>query len=80
MTHYTESEDLTVIKAYSDIIEVCGHLEFKQGVRRDLVSQALLSAALRLCGSEESFSKAIEDTERRIHAANHDGPPPSAHA
>ena len=70
MAQHIETEGLKVVTAYSDIIEYCGYLEFRQGVSRDLISQALISAALRMCGSQESFVKAIEDAGHHFGAVN----------
>lgn len=45
---------------YTDLIEICGYMEAKQGVSRQLVVEALLSAALSLCGDRKTFFEAAE--------------------
>lgn len=80
MAQHIETEGLKVVTAYSDIIEYCGYLEFRQGVSRDHISQALISAALRICGSQESFERAIEDAGHHLGALGGTHPAPGNRA
>lgn len=40
-------------------------MEIRQGIRRQLIVEALLSAALSLCGETKAFSEATETVRAR---------------
>ena len=50
---------------YVDFIEICSYMELRQGIRRQLIVEALLSAALSLCGETKAFSEATETVRAR---------------
>lgn len=60
-----DNEVLAVGNAYVDAIELAQKLETERGVARPLVIEALLAAAMSLCGSREVFVAAVDDIKLR---------------
>lgn len=72
MNGYIDKEGLAVGNAHVDVVELAQKLETEQGLARPLVIEALLSAAMSLCGSHETFVAAVDNIKLRYRV----GEPP----
>lgn len=60
----TDEERLRFGSAYGDLLEVCRHMEIKQGVCRQVVVGALLATVMTLCGNSEDYAEVLEAIKR----------------
>ncbi len=51
--------------AYDDLLEVCRHMEIKQGLCRSVIISALLATVVTLYGNTEGFSDVLDVLKRR---------------
>lgn len=56
----TDEERLRFRSAYCDLIEVCRHMEIKQGIRRHVIVGALLATVLTLGEGSDTLAEALD--------------------